>query len=345
MFWSEGKDLRNQAVYEAMHRDRFDTIMKSLHLHPNTDLDKDDKYNKLRPLIAHLQRKFMEHFVASQNICRDEAMIEYFGKHGCKQAIRNKPVRFGYKVWCQNLPLGCLLVFDLYQGKTYHGNEEIESKFGKSASTVLHWASQYSNDSLIAFSFLFRQLVHYSSSDGKTWRKRIQRNRHYTSKPHWKNSSLENIQYFQKKERGHAEVATATINGKRDVVLTRWRNNAVVTVSSTIHGKGVATTAKPWSKAQKQHSQVPVPTSIQLYNANMGGTDRMDQNINAYRIGIRGKKWWWSIFAWLVDVSIQNAWQLHRLSRRNTVSHLNFRRDIAMAYLSKFKIPPKAEGK
>jgi len=39
MFWSEGKDLQNQAVYEVMRRDRFDTIMKSLHLHPNTNLD------------------------------------------------------------------------------------------------------------------------------------------------------------------------------------------------------------------------------------------------------------------------------------------------------------------
>jgi len=52
MFWSaEGKDLRNQAVYEVTRRDRFDTIMKSLHLHPNIDLDKDDKYSKRQKAI------------------------------------------------------------------------------------------------------------------------------------------------------------------------------------------------------------------------------------------------------------------------------------------------------
>ena len=58
-----------------------------------------------------------------ENVSHDESMIEYFGKHGCKQAIRNKPIRFWYKVWCQNTVSGFLFAFDLYQGKTYKGNE------------------------------------------------------------------------------------------------------------------------------------------------------------------------------------------------------------------------------
>ena len=49
-------------------------------------------------------------------------------------------------MWCQNTPLGYLITFDLYQGKTYKGNEEMETKFGKCASTVLHLLDQYIND-------------------------------------------------------------------------------------------------------------------------------------------------------------------------------------------------------
>ena len=64
----------------------------------------------------------MEHFVPTQNTSHDEAMVEYFGKHSCKQAIRNKPIRFGYKLWCQNTSSGHLIPFDPYQGKTYKGN-------------------------------------------------------------------------------------------------------------------------------------------------------------------------------------------------------------------------------
>ena len=33
-----------------------------------------------------------------------------------------------------------------------------------------------------------------------------------------------------------------------------------------------------------------VPHAIEVYIKYMGGTDRMDENINYYRIGIRGKK-------------------------------------------------------
>ena len=54
--------------------------------------------------------------------------------------------------------------------------------------------------------------------------------------------------------------------------------------------------ADRWSKAAKKRIKVSIPHSIQMYNKYMGGTDRMDENINNYRISIRGKKWGWSIF-------------------------------------------------
>ena len=30
----------------------------------------------------------------------DEGIIPYYGKHGTKQFIRGKPIRFGFKLWC-----------------------------------------------------------------------------------------------------------------------------------------------------------------------------------------------------------------------------------------------------
>lgn len=38
----------------------------------------------------------------------------------------------------------------------------------------------------------------------------------------------------------------------------------------------------------------------------------MDENTAMYRVGIRGKKWWWVLFTWLIDVSVHNAWVLTR---------------------------------
>lgn len=92
-----------------MVMDRFDSIKKCLHFNATTDQDKNYRYTKLRPLITHLQEKFMEHFIPSQCISHDEAMVKYFGKHECKQSICNKPIRFGYKIWCQNTTSGSLV--------------------------------------------------------------------------------------------------------------------------------------------------------------------------------------------------------------------------------------------
>ena len=66
----------------------------------------------------------------------------------------------------------------------------------------------------------------------------------------------------------------------------------------------------------------------------MGGTDRMDQNINHSRIAIRGKKWYWPLFTWLVDAAIHNAWRLHH-GAGGRLTYVEFRRSFACCILQK----------
>ena len=74
------------------------------------------------------------------------------------------------------------------------------------------------------------------------------------------------------------------------------KDNAVVTVGFTIYGKDLQKKVKRWSRKHYKHILVPIPHAVAYYNKHIGGTDQMDQNINAYRIGIKGKKWWWCLF-------------------------------------------------
>lgn len=76
----------------------------------------------------------------------------------------------------------------------------------------------------------------------------------------------------------------------------------------------------------------------------MGGTDQMDENIARYGIGIHGKKWWWSLFTWLIDVTITNSWRLYVNSGYN-VTQLEFRRTIVQKYLTQFKNTLKRKGR
>ena len=69
-----------------------------------------------------------------------------------------------------------------------------------------------------------------------------------------------------------------------------------------------------WSAKEKKKIQLEQPAMIASCHKGMGGVDRSDQNVGAYRISMHTKKWWWPFFAFAVDVSVQNGWLLYRMS-------------------------------
>ena len=115
------------------------------------------------------------------------------------------------------------------------------------------------------------------------------------------------------------------------------------TVASNYHGVNPITSAKRWSAAKKQEITICQPNLISKYNYGMGGTDRMDQNVNQYRIWIRSKKWWWPLFSFLPDVAIQNAWQIYRKSpaaEQQPLNLLQFRRAVVQSYVMQYRSRP-----
>ncbi|GFS27712.1 PiggyBac transposable element-derived protein 3 [Elysia marginata] len=127
------------------------------------------------------------------------------------------------------------------------------------------------------------------------------------------------------------------VNG---IIAVEWNDNNVVTVASTKHGVQPLKTAKRWSAANKTMINIDQPHLINVYNSIMGGVDRADQNIGAYQIQIRMKKWWWPLFAFYVDASMQNAWLLYRqtsAARSQPMDQLAFKRAIVHVFLLRYK--------
>ncbi|XP_055306911.1 piggyBac transposable element-derived protein 3-like, partial [Sitodiplosis mosellana] len=109
-YWNSSDDLRNEMIFQTMRRNRFQEILRVLHFEPNLNppANNKDKLWKLRPIMDHLKANFLKNFHPTQNLSYDESMIAYYGKHGCKQFIKGKPIRFGYKVWSLCTPSGYL---------------------------------------------------------------------------------------------------------------------------------------------------------------------------------------------------------------------------------------------
>ena len=58
-YWSS-EDNVPKILQNSIRRDRFENILRSIHLVDNTLIAGEDRAAKLRPLITHLQNKFKE---------------------------------------------------------------------------------------------------------------------------------------------------------------------------------------------------------------------------------------------------------------------------------------------
>ncbi|RZF47290.1 hypothetical protein LSTR_LSTR009781 [Laodelphax striatellus] len=77
LYWDENGDTRNELVSNAIRRNRFEQILRFLHVADNNNVDVNDKMWKLRPLVQSLKAKFLDNFVPEQNLSYDESMTEW----------------------------------------------------------------------------------------------------------------------------------------------------------------------------------------------------------------------------------------------------------------------------
>lgn len=99
MLWEVKPDCHNKLVSDSIRRTEVDAVLKCLHFRDNCKIDSDGYY-KIRPIFDQLNScaKWATHLSECGNYSVDEIMLPYFGRHSTKQYIRNKPVRYGFKV-------------------------------------------------------------------------------------------------------------------------------------------------------------------------------------------------------------------------------------------------------
>ena len=150
---------------------------------------------------------------------------------------------------------------------------------------------------------------------------------------------LQAVDNTKKQARGISDV----VNGKKsNVILVCWKDNKVVTVASILYGKEPMKRARRYIKYQGGRVEIDQSNAVSFCNKTMGGVDRMDQNIGAYMINIRNKKWWWPLFRFCVDLAVNNAFQLYRLQPLNQgekrLDLLRFRKEIVQVYHARFRL-------
>jgi hypothetical protein len=70
LYWEPSDDVLNVAISKAMTRNRFDDLMKYLHVADNDNLAVVAKFAKVRPLFNKWQRAYLKHLEAAEHIHR-----------------------------------------------------------------------------------------------------------------------------------------------------------------------------------------------------------------------------------------------------------------------------------
>jgi len=327
LYWEPSADVQNTAVSCAMTRNRFEELMTNIHVSDNNNLPQNDRMAKVRPLFTALNSKFVNYFPRQQHLSVDESMVPYYGRHSSKQFIRGKPIRFGYKVWSINSSLGYCIQLDPYQG-----SGTTMAELGLGGSVVVQLASSLPSDSYVLYFdnfFTSLRLLQHLSSCGMKATGTVRANR-------IEDCPIMPVDRMKKVPRGTSD---HRIDSGSNILVARWHDNSIVTLASNCHGMEPAGTAQRWSSAEKRRIDITQPYLIGQYNKYMGGVDRMDQNIGTYRISIRSRKWWWPLFAYLLDVTMQNAWIIYRQTegaKHRPLDQLEFRRDICNVYYKRY---------
>lgn len=243
LYWDTGMDTHHPGVAAAMSRNRFEEILRYFHISDNNNLDVTDKYTKIRPLWKHLNAKWLEYFPGDPYISIDESMVRYFGRHGAKQHIQNKPIRFGFKVWSMCTRLGYMIQGEPYQGAAT-GNTH--PHLGCGGSVVMNLVKKLPSDrkySLFVDNyFTSLPLLEELKGNGHDCTGTIRADR-------VEKAPLTDFKSFKKLNRGSFEQLT---DRKSGTTLVRYHDNSVVTLASNRAGVYPLGSCNRWSQQEKK---------------------------------------------------------------------------------------------
>jgi hypothetical protein len=98
-YWSRDHLLSTPFYPDTMPRDRFEALLHNLHFNDNEgDGAGTDKFHKLRPVIDHLTEKFRHVYTPHREICVDESLWKFKGRHHLPMFNAPKRARSGFKV-------------------------------------------------------------------------------------------------------------------------------------------------------------------------------------------------------------------------------------------------------
>lgn len=304
-YWSPR--TRYSPVADCISYKKFADLQKYLHFNDNTKMKKKseqgyDPLFKVRPILDHVRKNCLK-TEPEEHSSVDEVMVPFKGRLEIKQYIKNKPTKWGIKIFSIAGASGLTYDFLVYIGK---GTVDNNRGIGIGGEVVLKLVDFLPKDKnyKVTFDnwFCGLPLLSELKKIGILATGTIRANR--TMK-----CPLPDDKAMKQMARGSY---VARYDQKNDICVVKWLDTKCVTVASSFLKAEPLDDCKRWDKSKKQHVTVARPHVISEYNLSMGGVDLSDMINALYKQDIRSPRWYMRLFYFLVDLSITNAWLLYR---------------------------------
>ena len=236
--------------------------------------------SKVKPVYDMINKKIVQFDILHKSLSVDESMVPYFGQHSCKQFIKSKPIRFGFKLWVLPSSTGMAYNLHIYGGKPADQNEDsLGSQVVKRAIAVYEKPEDHTLffDNFFSSYKLLKELGQMGF--------RATRTMHNNRIEH---CPLVPINDMKKMERGVHDHRPSAAD---KIEIVKWHDNSAVTGGSNTYGLLPLRKVKRWKKGEG-YMNVDQPAVIAHDNNGMGGVDLMDRALSDYRPSIHRKKWY-----------------------------------------------------
>uniref|UniRef100_A0A673C3E2 PiggyBac transposable element-derived protein domain-containing protein n=1 Tax=Sphaeramia orbicularis TaxID=375764 RepID=A0A673C3E2_9TELE len=307
-YWEN--DTRCAMVADNMSRNRFQTLLTSLHFTDNTDLSnrqEGDKCWKIRPWLDRFRKQCLEITPEEYNSI-DEQMVSFRGTRSpIRQYVKSKPHPWGFKIWARCTSTGILCDFQVYEGGTGK-----RTTLGMGGDVVLKlcetlppgqnykvFADNLFSSAPLLFLFVVLSLIlsYCLCITGTLRSNRLS------------GCLLEDDKSLAKRGRGSFD---ARVEKGGSMAIVKWHDNRSVTLISSHAAVEPQDKARRWSKQEKAFLDVNQPHVVKEYNTFMGGVDLNDGCIARYKYNMRSRRWYIYLFWHSIMLALVNAWLTYR---------------------------------
>jgi len=346
-YWSTKTLYHGLWARVMMSRDRFKAVMAMLHVVDPLTENPADKLRKVSAFTDHFKDRCKALYQPFQHISIDERMVKSKHRSGIRQYIKNKPTKWGIKLWVlADSANGYTYDFDVYVGRRAG---QVPSVNGLAYDVIIKLITGLTNqgyhlyfDNFYTSVKLIKDLFQYCIPATGT--------------------AAENRRGFPQSMKGGKQWARRVERGSmrwaRDGVCLaqQWKDSRPVTILTSIEraDEFVRVSRKIKENGRWQnHDDIKQPKSIDSYNNFMNGVDRSDQLIAKNNSLQKCMRWWKVLFFHMIDIAVVNSYilfQLHRmehpedesLKRNRKFSIAEFREELVrqLLGLQEYDQPP-----